>query len=179
MRLEKDNVEVQYDGWVFASTRLWGESLEGTWQLSVRDMYRGAQSAESQGKFVSWSLIVWNNQADNAVEEGSLVWILAIAGVIFIVAAVATLVFFKWRGLGPKLRGICSRCKLSRAAPDTMLEVTNNGLASEDDFDFNEPDTLFLSSEDDKDREEREAEVAAMNTERKAQLAVKALNGLL
>lgn len=140
----KDNVEVSYSDWTFGSTRHWGELAEGTWQLSVRDMYKGPQSADSQGEFSSWSIIVWN---DKLSEEAPNDWIVSVAVlvaiVIVIAGLVATFLILKKRGLLPK---VLSRCKRSHDAAPSVLNVSN-GLASEEDFDFDdEPETLFLSS---------------------------------
>jgi hypothetical protein len=169
----KEDVLVKYNRWGFTTTRLWGEPAEGEWKLSVQDKYRGSASGDSQGAFESWRVIVWNDSIDNnfGVEEevGNAEYIvigLAIVAFVMVVAGgIVLLMMLKRKNMLPRW---CAS-KKHQSSNGGVLNISGSGLASEEDFDFeNEPDadTLFLSSAsegEDKDRATRNETIEALD----------------
>jgi hypothetical protein len=58
-RVAKVPTDLTYTDWKASSLRHWGESIDGTWTLTVEDKFNSGTG--SQGQLLSWSLTVWNN----------------------------------------------------------------------------------------------------------------------
>ncbi len=167
----KEDVLVKYNHWSFTTTRLWGEPAEGEWKLSVQDKYRGIASGDSQGAFESWRLIVWNDSKDNGMgdeeEVGSaeyiVIGLVIVVFVMVVAGGVVLLMMLKRKNMLPRW------CSSKKQPSNGVLNISGTGLASEEDFDFeNEPDadTLFLSSAsegEDKDRATRNDTIRALD----------------
>jgi hypothetical protein len=103
--VNKDSTLLQYNNWPFASMRNWGEPANGDWTLTVADKF-GAPS--SQGDFVSWNLVLWNNVRSSGspvvvlppttttttpYEWVYLVWFIVIASIILVMVFLAVMVY--------------------------------------------------------------------------------------
>ncbi len=153
VRQSKESVPLKYQEWGFTTMRLWGENANGVWQLVVEDKFRGSETS-SQGSFVDWRIVVWNNDVTVTAPPsgGDLdVDLVVVAGVfaamVFVAAgAVALYMFVKRKGPFARWRG---------RSGDHGVIMTSSGLAMEEDFDFGadaneaEADDLFLTTTSD------------------------------
>lgn len=137
-------VSLRYSDWAFTSLRHWGEDGNGVWTLRVTDGYQQDGSTLSQGRFVSWKLLVYTNDPTLALSKTSsydLRFIVA-AAVGFALCFVGTAIFYFVQHRKKRNREMRAAQHLEEASTDAPVQL-DSSFPNTEDTELNEDDDFL------------------------------------